>query len=174
MFGFFRKSKAASAPVVEPEPQPAKEALEAPGTKIRYDPQLIDKFKNDHHQLLGLFGGIKSAFDAGNYALVAENLDKFRSGLQAHLLVENVRLYIYLEHMLAGDETSYELVHGFRREMEGIGRVAVAFLTKYKMIGVDKDLAESFGRELDGIGKVLVDRITREEETLYPLYLPAY
>lgn len=173
MFGFFKKSKAAAQPVVEPEP--AKEAPRAaPGTGIHYDPQLIDKFKNDHHQLLGLFGAIKSAFDAGNYALVAENLDKFRSGLQAHLLVENVRLYIYLEHMLAGDETSYELVHGFRREMEGIGRVAVAFLTKYKTIGVDKDLAASFGRELDGIGKVLVDRITREEETLYPLYLPAY
>lgn len=170
MFNFFKKNKPSAQPVAQPTPA----NREAPGTAIQYDPGLIERFKHDHRQLLALYNAIKQAFDRRDYAGVGAELDKFRSALNAHLLVENVRLYIYLEHMLAGDETSYQLVHGFRREMDGIGRAVVAFLTKYKTIGVDKDLAATFGRELEAIGKVLVDRITREEETLYALYLPTY
>ncbi len=146
----------------------------APGTSIRYHPDLVAELKREHQTLLGLFAPIQAAFKAGELQTVVQHLESFRVGIQSHLLKENVRLYIYLEHQLADDATSHELIHGFRHEMDGIGKAVMGFLAKYRDLGVDRNLVDSFGRDLDGVGKVLVDRIQREEATLYPLYLPAY
>jgi hypothetical protein len=58
--------------------------------------------------------------------------------------------------------------------MDGIGRVAFDFFDKYQ--GKDwlavPDARANFKAEFDNLGKVLVDRITREENILYPLYMP--
>ena len=146
----------------------------APGTAIHYHPELIDQLKHDHQVLLTQFGAVQKAFGEGRLQAVVEHLETFRTTIQSHLLMENVRLYIYLEHQLAGDPASHKLIHDFRHEMDGIGRAVVSFLAKYKDLSVDGNLVPSFGRDLETVGKVLVDRIQREETTLYPLYLPAY
>ena len=117
---------------------------------------------------------IKTAFEGGDYEEVAKKLVHFRSSLQAHLLTENVRLYIYLSHSLANDEINSELIHEFRREMDAIARVAMNFLKKYDTIGVDKELAGAFAKDFATIGQVLTERIEKEERVLYPLYLPCY
>ena len=91
-----------------------------------------------------------------------------------HLLTENVRLYIYLDHMLRGDEANEELIRGFRKEMDDIAKTAMNFLKKYEAIGVDKDLAEVFSKDFATIGEVLTKRIKREESILYPLYMESY
>lgn len=175
LFGVFgKKDKGgevmpAPVPVV---PVPRAEEHVAPGTQIHYSPELIDRFKSDHQHLLGLFGAIKAAASDGDVATAATHLDAFRGALQGHLLTENVRLYVYLEHALAGDAQSHMLMHEFRHEMDEIGKAVVAFLGKYRDLASRPDLASEFGHELDGIGKVLVQRIQREEATLYPLYLP--
>ncbi len=170
MFGLFKKSK--------PDPATAKASSEqyapAPGTEIRYDPQLISGLKEDHQQLLALYGEIKASFDAGDYETVSTQLVHFRTALQGHLLTENVRLYIYLDRQMSRDEVNSDLIRGFRREMDGIGKTALNFLKKYEAIGVDTELATPFARDFAAIGKVLVERIEREESTLYPLYMPTY
>lgn len=177
MFDFlFRKGKSAEASPAAVAPPPASATPEkaAPGTAIRFHPELVAELKHDHQVLLTLFASIQSAFKEGRLQAVVEHLEAFRTSIQSHLLKENVRLYIYLEHQLAGDETSHQLIHDFRHEMDGIGKAVVAFLAKYKDLSVDGNLVASFGRDLEAVGKVLVDRIQREEETLYPLYAPAY
>jgi hypothetical protein len=58
--------------------------------------------------------------------------------------------------------------------MDGIGKAVLAFLSKYRDLDTQPNLAVSFRSDLDAVGKVLVERIEREESTLYPLYLPAY
>ncbi|MEW5889949.1 MAG: hemerythrin domain-containing protein [Pseudomonadota bacterium] len=176
MFGFlFRKNGAAHPADAAPAPagQPAS-GVSAPGTAIHYSADLIARLKADHAQLLALYGAVKQAFANKDYAAVAAGLEDFRSAIQGHLLVENVRLYIYLEHQLAQDPASFELIHEFRREMDGIGKAVVAFLTRYRNIGSDRSLSPSFAKDLDAVGAVLVRRIEREEATLYPLYLPGY
>jgi len=171
MFDFLkRKGKAKAEAGGAPSPQYAA----APGTEIRYHPELIGQLVGDHRKLLGIYGEIQAAFDAGDYPQVSELLDALRSALQGHLLTENVRLYIYLDRCLARDEASAELIHGFRREMDGIGRVAMNFLKKYEAIGVDKELAVPFAKDFATIGKVLGERIQKEEQVLYPLYMPSY
>lgn len=171
MFDFFKK-KGESKPDTPAAPTPQYNT--APGTEIRYHPELIDQLKSDHQALLGLYGEIKTAFDAGDYATVSQKLDALRSGLQGHLLTENVRLYIYLDRCLANDETNSDLIRGFRREMDGIAKVAMNFLKKYEAIGVDKELAGAFAKDFATIGQVLGARIQKEEQVLYPLYMPQY
>lgn len=146
----------------------------APGSEIRYSPTLVDELKNDHKNLVNLYLAIKTDFDNGNYQAVSAKLNQFRSGLQGHLLTENVRFYIYIDRVHGQDEMNSELIRGFRREMDGIGRAALNFLTKYEMIGVDKELASAFAADFAAIGAVLTERIRKEESVLYPLYTPVY
>ena len=168
---FGKRDKTAAA---APQPVAAvHETLQvAPGTTIQYHPELIEKFRNDHQFLLQLFGNLRDAAAAGDVATAATLLDEFRGALQGHLLTENVRLYVYLEHALAGDPPSYALMHQFRHEMDEIGKAVVAFLGKYRDLAARPDQAPAFVEELEGVGKVLVRRIRAEEETLYPLYAP--
>lgn len=171
-FLFGKKAPPAAQPVV-PEPAPV-QAKHAPGTNIGYSPDLIAHLEADHQKLLQIFTAIGAAFNAGDLAGTAQRLEDFRGAIQAHLLTENVRLYIYLEHALAQDADSHALIHEFRLEMDGIGKAVLAFLGKYRQMETQPNLAASFGNDLGAVGNVLVERIKREESTLYPLYLPAY
>lgn len=171
MFGLFKK-KTGDSPAAETKVTEA--AHTAPGTEIHYSPELISSLHDDHKTLLNLYGDIESAFNEKRYTDVSSMLEEFKSGLSAHLLTENVRLYIYLDRCLAHDPTSSDLIRGFRKEMDDIAKVALGFLKKYETIGVDEDLANHFAADFATIGKVLVERIQKEEQTLYPLYMPNY
>lgn len=144
----------------------------APGTRIGYDPALVVGLLNEHRLLLDIFGAIAADTKADKFATVEQRLEHFRVALRNHLLKENVRLYVYLEHLLEGDSSSHEMMHDFRREMDGIGKVVVGFLTKYQSIGSQPQLQVQFPQDLEQIGKALVARIESEENTLYPMYAP--
>ncbi|BAO30984.1 hemerythrin domain-containing protein [Sulfuritalea hydrogenivorans] len=142
----------------------------APGTSIHHDAELIVTLKEDHGRLLRVFHEIAAASQAQDLMKVQSWLKHFRTLIQDHLLKENVRLYVYLEHLLENDATSHALMHGFRHEMDDIGRAVVGFLEKYKEIGQHPELARPFSTDLAAIGEALVARIKREEEILYPMY----
>jgi regulator of sigma D len=162
-------TEAAPAQVVVPAGAAAHTA-DAPGTTIHHDPHLIERLMGDHQVLLDIFGAISEASKSGDLVEAQKQLEHFRTTIMDHLLKENVRLYIYLEHLLANDAVAHELMHGFRREMDAIGKVVVGFLSKYKSLASHPELAAEFSRDLTAIGEALVARIRREEETLYPMY----
>lgn len=170
MFGLFRKKSADTSRDTSAQ----HEYRTAPGTEIRYSPTLVDGLQADHKALLELYGQIDKAFKARQYAQVSTMLESLKSALNAHLLTENVRLYIYLDRCLAHDPTNSDLIRSFRKEMDDIAKVALGFLKKYETIGVDEDLAAHFATDFATIGRVLVERIQKEENVLYPLYMPAY
>ena len=165
VFGLFAKKEK----VVEQE-SANEQVFVAPGTSIRYRPELIDNLKRDHKDLLGIYTEIKQAADLGKYDVVSVKLNNFRSRLQDHLLTENVHLYIYISHLMNSDALNSELIMGFRKEMDQIAKVALNFLSKYESIARDKKLQSEFGDELATVGQVLGERIQREESTLYPMY----
>lgn len=145
----------------------------APGTQIRHDPALISALMQDHVALLDIHSTIAAALDGGRLDVVQRRLEEFRIALMDHLLKENVRLYVYLEHFLRPDAVSHQLMREFRHEMDVIGRAVVDFLDKYKELGRHSELAGAFRKDLAAIGQALVSRIRREEDILYPMYLPA-
>src|SRR6185369_15651412 len=97
-FLFGKKDPAsAPAPVASAPDVPA---AVAPGTHIAYHPQLVGELVQEHGNLLACFNAIAQAFDGGDLAATGRELERFRGNLLAHLLKENVRFYIYLEHAL--------------------------------------------------------------------------
>lgn len=155
--------------------QPAAEAVEArQGAPIQFNPKLIPELQDEHRTVLDRLGRITQSHAAGNFPETAALLESFGSLLTAHLLKEDFRLYSYLEHSLAGDPKTRAMVRQFREEMDGIGKAALAFLGKYRNIAVLPSLPDDFAAELAELEKILQERISREERTLYPMYLPAY
>lgn len=170
MFGFFRR-KRNKKDRLQTDKSQGSSAGTAPGTEIHYSPELIAEFLNDHQQLLKLFGELNEAYVAQKYQQLPGMLEEFGSMLRGHLLTENIKLYIYLQHVLANDPENTALMQGFRTEMNGVSKTVTAFLNRYS----DKDWGDqrkaSFGKELEAIGGVLIKRIETEESTLYPLYM---
>lgn len=174
MFDFLKKKNKSVDSQGNSGAQQADSHAAAPGTQIRFNPNLIDKLEDDHQSLLAIFGELSAAITAANYPLATEKLTEFKRGFLDHILVENVSLYVYMKSSFKDDEGNIGLVQEFRSEMDGIGKAVRTFILKYETIGIDKDVASSFAEELGGIGEALVARIQREEGTLYPLYQPAY
>ncbi len=146
----------------------------APGTTITYDPHLIEKLKSDHKTLLSMYGTVAEAAAKGEVSRIDSLLRGFKVALQDHLLLENIRLYVYLTHHLADDDTNSEIINDFRREMSRIGRTVMDFLRRYTDNPIPGTEVNEFRHELELIGEVLTARIEREESSLYPLYLGQY
>lgn len=174
MFDFLKKKEKKVDLQDNSAPQQNNGHTAAPGTNIRYNPNLIGKLEGDHQSLLKIFGEINAALTEANYPLVVDKVKEFKRGFLDHILVENVSLYVYMKSSFKSDVDNSELVQEFRSEMDGIGKAVRAFILKYETIGINKDVAPAFTEELGGIGEALVARIQREEGTLYPLYQPAY
>ncbi len=185
MFEFLwkRKAQAVPTPVRKeairpvPRPKPVEQAV-APGTQLHYDPNLVPNLVADHQSLLGIFGEIGSAMNRKDMALVKQKLGEFGDGLRGHLLKENIRFYVYLQHNLEGDAENAAIMHEFRSEMQHIGKAVADFLHKYTAEEDgwiwDEKMWRSFQEEVGGIGKVLTKRIQTEESILYALYLPPH
>lgn len=166
-------------PVAKAETRPPEKTASAAGTgvasgtQLHYDPNLVPSLVSDHHAMLGIFGEIVASMEQKNMLRTKEKLGEFGDALRGHLLKENVRFYVYLQHSLEGDTENAAIMHEFRKEMQHIGKAVADFLHKYTADGEwNERMWQSFQQEVGGIGKVLTKRIQTEENVLYPLYLP--
>ncbi len=176
MFEFLwkRKGQAVQKEAIKPVEQPkAVEQKVVPGTQLHYDSNLVPNLVADHQVLLGIFGEIGVAMNQKNMVLVKQKLGELGDGLRGHLLKENIRFYVYLQHSLEADPDNAAIMHDFRKEMQHIGKAVADFLHKFTADGDwSEAMWQDFQQEVGGIGKVLVKRIQTEENVLYPLYLP--
>lgn len=172
MLNIFKKKKLKEEASAIQESQPLYRA--APGTEIRYNPDLVVDLKSDHRQLLDIYGEIQTASDGNDFKKVADKLREFRNLFNGHILTENVRLYVYMERALSQEPVNAAIIKDFKQEMNAIGMAVHNFLTKYDAIGESTELAFTFSKEFAEVGKVLVSRVENEEKVLYPLYAPYY
>lgn len=82
-------------------------------------------------------------------------MSDLKLALQSHIMVGNVRFYVYLQQKFAADATRARYVADIRRDMDGI---------------VHPELLAEFKSDLDTIGTVLTKRVQLEEMRLYTLY----
>ncbi len=139
---------------------------------IQHHSSLVTQLVGDHRQLLESFGGLKKAADVGDAVAFKQSLQGFKALLIPHLMEEAVRLYTYLrqEFKTRGDANNYQLVNGYKSEMNGIGDAAVHFVETYSTTADDAIDFHQVRTSLHEIGHLLGDRIRREEAELYPLY----
>jgi hemerythrin-like domain-containing protein len=146
-------------------------AVAAPDASIAYKPVLVEELQGEHRELLHLYKSLVVTHQRGDYDAAVSNLKRFTYALRAHLLKENLHLYVYLKHALRHDTESSELMASMRVEMGKIGRVLNDFVTRYTSSPWDLEVRQNLGEELNKIAEVLTVRIQQEEEVLYPMYM---
>jgi len=128
-----------------------------------YNPKLITIFEKEHRVLLGMYKKIHSSATNGDTDLVKAELKRFRLLLTGHLLKENQHLYTHLFATLK-DQVSIDMTINMKKEMDGIGKVVLSFISKYSKEASTID--SSFLSDLEEIGAALVERIQNEEQHL--------
>lgn len=145
----------------------------APGTRIGYDPLLLQRFKSDHRHMLGIFTQAQELLTTRDYDGVKRKLGEFRILLQDHLMLASVRLYVYVARVHAADAETSAQISAHRQDMLRNSREIMDFLRTYSAARLDDSFANEFQVELLAIGAALVQRIELEETRLYPLYRSA-
>ena len=149
----------------------SQDAVVSPKASIAYKPALVDELRTEHRELMHLFKVLVAAHQRGDQDASVCNLKRFTYALRAHLLKENLHLYIYLKHALHDDPESSMLMAGMRVEMGKIGRVLNDFVTRYTSAPWDVEMRQELSAELSKIAEVLAIRIQQEEDVLYPMYM---
>lgn len=139
---------------------------------VPYDPGLVASLMADHRDLVAMYGQLGQDVREGNYHRIPNALLAFRTRLEAHVLLENVRFYAYVERSMAHDGARIAAARNIRREMDPLARGVAEFAARHQQVRVDGDNVGEFMREYDQIGRLLVERIQHEEGSLYPLYGP--
>jgi hypothetical protein len=169
MFDLLKRWMGNEAPAAPP---PRQSAAPAAARSPAYDSRLIESLKHDHHDLVELFQQIGEVAERGRFHELPQKLMAFKTGLESHVISENVRFYNYVENSLASDEENLALIRSFRREMNAIARGVVDFVKKYQRAQFNEGVREMFLRDYAVVGGLLTQRIQREEANLYPLYQP--
>jgi regulator of sigma D len=172
-FSFFspkRIPKPVHAPIqIKPPSFPSAQSSEARG--LRYDPSLIGKLKKDHEELFVIFDQLNIALKKSDFHRVTVKLYELRIAFTGHILVEEVRFYVYFSRLKGLQEEEKRYVKALRDDMRGITNVLVAFCEKWVSSGITHASSLAFEQELGGVGAALTSRVDLEESTLYTLYV---
>lgn len=137
---------------------------------IHFHPELIAELTADHQKLLAILGELDAQAEKQDVVQFKERLHRLKILLADHLLKEAVRLYIYLRQQFKENVAAYQLVTTYKKEMDGIGAVAMRFIDEHSRQAPEKFDFPGIRRQLRQMGEVLGDRIYREEHELYRLY----
>ncbi len=139
---------------------------------IGYDAGLVGRLRQDHRELLRIFAAIKRAAGEGDFDRLPDLLISFKQTFQAHMMLENVKFYIYLQLYCELDAETLSLVCEARKEMDGIGQSVAKFVNAHLACVPTPATLEGFKAELSQIGATLLWRVQLEESRLYALYQP--
>jgi hypothetical protein len=145
----------------------------APGTKILYDPGLVDRLKKDHSHLVSVFTDIVSSIERRDYNKLMALNEVFLALFNAHALLEYTKLYVFLDYSCRADNKSHDLVLRFRREMNEIGKNVRGFCHYWRENTIGDASLNDFKDQVQQIGQVLTKRIETEEGQLYEMYKEA-
>lgn len=137
---------------------------------IAYDPTLIAKLKSDHVELVALYTRLLNAATAARAETIADDLVHFRRAFQSHIVLENVRFYVYMDRLLTTHPEEREYVRSLRKDMNGISKAVAEFIHTWVTTPPDASTLPTFEEQLKGIGAALTDRVQLEENSLYTLY----
>jgi hypothetical protein len=123
--------------------------------------KLTDVLRDQHAQLGVMLDELQRLGLAG--ADGRDRLQKARQAMLSHLSLEDTRLY----PALRGHPATAGLARQYADEMQQLTPALVAFFDTYRDCNADPP---AFARSLDQLLAVLQQRISREEERLYPAY----
>lgn len=168
--------------VAEPQPQLQEQPVatvtqlvpvrSAPGTSIRYNPELVAKFEAEHAELRNALDSIKAHAEKGEFTDAQQDLQAFRRTLTTHVLEENIKMYTYVSKCLAHDLGTKASMMAMKSEMDPVGTTALRLANDYLKSGITPFNKAQFLGELEDVARALVDRMDWEESSLFTMYLP--
>lgn len=139
---------------------------------ITFDPDLVNRLKREHMELVRIFNAIKSAAAECHFKQLPDLLAEFKHAFLNHVGSENVKIYVYLQQHWEMDEETLSFVSGVRKEMNEIARAVMKFVDTYIAALPSPVGVIAFNAELDKVGAALFKRVEMEESRLYSLYRP--
>lgn len=125
---------------------------------------LVKKLKSEHETLVKTLDSITvsgiSSKDGQSKLYAA------KSGLLAHLELENRSLYPVLRKAAEKNENLKRTLDVFAKDMENISKTALDFFSKYSTGGESLEFARDAGKLI----AALKNRIGKEEDILYKQY----
>ncbi len=155
-------------------PEPRRLSADWVADGVTYDPGLVDKLKQEHQELARLYAALKAAAEEGHFQQISRLLFGLKLVLQKHIMLENVKFYVYLEQNCEPNSDTHRLVSELRRDMDGIVRTVVKFVNTHTVHVPTFGTVDRFIAELEQVGQVLFSRVQMEEEHLYAIYQPNY
>ena len=131
------------------------------------DYNLIDLLKKDHQKLISICNKIEIELNNNNFQIIKEELQKFITDYNKHIIVEDTQLYIKLEEKYKEQTQILNTIKNIEIDMNTITKTILDFEKKFDTINSDNK--EAFWSELKSIESILIQRIELEEERLYTL-----
>lgn len=134
------------------------------------DPNLIDNFKVARDRLRHMALFIQKQADTGDWETAERAIDKFRSKLTDHLLVETFKLYNNTKQLLKDNPELYQYVKNYGVEMGNVCNNLVQFIEAQDGLSSNIELQHTFAENWKMHCLQLVQRWEAEETELYPIY----
>jgi len=154
-----------------PPPPPERQFGTAPGTEIRYDPDLPSRLANEHRIIMGLIDTITQTENGGDYRLSTAQIGRFGITVRQHFVVENTQFYTYLDKLYADHAEFSQLIRETRREANSASKMVSGFLSDYRDGDWDPTRKCRFRKDLHLLRRGLRKRIHTEENDLSLLYV---
>jgi len=139
---------------------------------ITYDPQLVDRLKQEHQELMRILTEIKKATAQCHFSQLPGLLADFKHVFLNHVGTENVKIYVYMQQHWETDADTLSFVSGVRKEMNEIARVVMKFIDAHLATAPSPVSVMMFNAELEKVGAALQKRMEVEETRVYALYHP--
>ncbi len=127
--------------------------------------QLIEELRNDHVEISDIF---RQVAESGIAPEQGQNkLAEIKTLLLTHLKKEDEELYPILLKAAKNNQDLKLKLESFARDMDVITKTIFAFFEKYS----GQDFGKEFENEFVNIYLALTERITNEENVLFPEYV---
>jgi hemerythrin-like domain-containing protein len=138
----------------------------------RYDARLMPVLKTEHQLLLSMLGQVRSFHEVRDLDCCRAALKQFQRRLREHLVVEDWRLYVHVDTVMAtGNPAAAEIAWRVQHEARDIIGAIGDLLARYGGDG-EAVLQPRFAEELASFEAVLAARLRLEEQVVFPMYLP--
>ncbi|MEK6578293.1 MAG: hemerythrin domain-containing protein [Bdellovibrionota bacterium] len=131
-----------------------------------------DNFRKQHKDLLGIVGQITAVLNPAAVKKdpngVKQLLSTLAGKITVHLAMEDEALYP--EILAKGSPQAKQTAQAFMKEMGSIKTVFTGYVGKWSTPDVIGTHAEDFCHETKQLFSALGNRISREDNELYPLY----
>jgi|GEM_PF-2285062 len=141
-----------------------------PNLGAAYQAHLIDLLTDEHTSLLSALDNSRQFLARSRIADFEHEIKLFKGHFQAHMMAENLKLYLYLRMSLTKGSEKRKYAEEMRLKMKEINKHINEFYATYTNGRLTPASTYACETELNELRKLLSRRFEEEELQLYPLY----